>query len=76
MYDPCNNFSYIIHTITCVIYIVSSCDGMFSCTSSPQCVELTKLCDGVSDCTDGSDEQSQSCSPKPSKLLLAIVYTI
>ncbi|XP_065905355.1 very low-density lipoprotein receptor-like isoform X2 [Dysidea avara] len=42
----------------------SSCDQMFTCTSSHQCVDLVKLCDGVSDCSDGSDELPQSC-PTP-----------
>lgn len=38
------------------LYHSGSCDG-YRCTEFHECVDGNKICDGIKDCLDGSDEQ-------------------
>ncbi|XP_024941719.1 modular serine protease isoform X2 [Cephus cinctus] len=39
-------------------------DGEFSCDSQGQCLPESKVCDGVHQCRDGSDENSKMCKSR------------
>ena len=37
------------------------CGSRFHCTADDLCLDQAKLCDGVADCSDSSDETHQKC---------------
>ncbi len=46
-----------------VVIIDSGCAiGQRRCKTNDQCIHISKFCDGVRDCADGSDEDEDNCS--------------
>ena len=56
------------HTLTlyCTYAACSIREGGYPCLSG-ECVEISALCDGDRDCTDGSDEENTVCNEMTSK---------
>ena len=46
----------------CLLYGFASAGSNYTCTSNNETINVDMLCDGMSDCGDGSDENNILCS--------------
>ena len=73
-FDCCSSCNIKLLYIAAIICTVSCQSGAFRC-SNGQCVRLSDRCDGVRDCTDGSDEtRCSSIAGSTSKYVSEVVY--
>lgn len=47
--------------VVCKTRIDTCQEGQWKCDNAPVCIPTAFICDEVSDCPDGSDENSQHC---------------
>ena len=45
------------------IFVHKNCtnEGMFQCKSPGHCIPIERVCDNITDCQDGSDEEHEMC---------------
>ena len=63
---PCiKNHSYmltfLIFYFPSVVFVGSCKASQFRCDTSPQCLQIFSVCDGINDCEDASDEEPNMC---------------
>lgn len=50
--------------VVCKVSVMKCPSGHWLCPNSEECIPMSFMCDGLKDCTDGTDESSMHCDAK------------